>query len=74
MKSLYRHVVNGFLLCALWTPLLWLVSTLCARYAPQTAVWQLSWWEIALLVALIALPARATLHFHLNPARNAGHI
>ena len=74
MKRFYRHAVNGFLLCALWTPLLWLVTSLSNRYAPQTAVWQLAWWEIALVVALVALPARAARDLNLNPARNAGEI
>ncbi len=74
MKTFCRHTINGFLLCALWTPLLWLVTALSNRYAPQTAVWQLAWWEMVLVGALIALPARAALELNLNPARDAGEM
>lgn len=74
MKKFYRHIINGFLLCALWTPLLWAVTWLSSRYPPQTAIWQLAWWEMVLVVALIALPARAALELNLNPARDAGEI
>lgn len=74
MKLLYRHAVNAWLLCALWTPLIWLVSALSDRYAPQTAIWQLAWWEILSVLALIAAPARAARELNLNPARDAGEI
>jgi hypothetical protein len=35
---------------------------------------QLSWWEIALVMALIALPTQTMRALNLNPARDVGEI
>jgi hypothetical protein len=35
---------------------------------------QLCWWEIALVVALIALPTQTIRALNLNPARDVGEI
>jgi hypothetical protein len=72
VKNFNRHMVNGFLLGAMWAPLLWLVTVLAGRYAPHTAVWQLAWWEIGLVLAGIALPAQAMRALNLNPVTDAG--
>jgi hypothetical protein len=68
------HHVCGLVQCALWMPLCWLVASLSNHYAQQTPLLQFPWWEIALVVALIALPTQAIRALNLIPARDVGEI
>jgi hypothetical protein len=72
MTKINKHVAHGFALGALWAPLLWLTTDLARRHGPHTPVIELAWWEIALIAALIALPAMTMRALKLMPAQDRG--
>jgi hypothetical protein len=68
MSDFYRHIIGAFTAGALWIPLLLWVTTLAGRYTAQTPLISLNWWELALSVTLVVLPALAMSAYQLAPA------
>jgi hypothetical protein len=68
MSNFYRHIIGSFTAAVLWTPLLLWVTALAGRYPAQTPLISMIWWELALSMTLIVLPALAMRAYQLAPA------